>query len=122
MSTCAIGKGGNRHNFNLINCSDNSLTTTGGCIESSLFKNISTELLLSQNGLPDDFVFSYLDEPLFLKFGGERIRRLMEQLGIYAYEEISYTPITKSILNAQGKIAKKISFEKKQSIGKSGLI
>lgn len=71
------------------------------------------QALFSQNKLQDVFVFSSLDEPLFLQFGGERIIRLMEQLGVKAHEEISHPTITRSISNAQKKIAKKISLEKK---------
>ncbi|MBK6730577.1 MAG: hypothetical protein IPG60_06270 [Bacteroidetes bacterium] len=71
------------------------------------------QILFSQNGLQDVYVFSSMDEPLFMQFGGENIIRLMSHLGIQPHEEISHPSITRSISNAQKKIAKKVSLEKK---------
>jgi preprotein translocase subunit SecA len=51
-------------------------------------------------------VLSSLDEPLFQKFGGEKMIELMKQLGIKEDEVIGHSMTTKSIHRAQEKIAK----------------
>ena len=56
-------------------------------------------------------IYSSLEEPLFQRFGGERIITLMKQLGMEENETISHTMISQSIRNAQEKIAKQVSFE-----------
>lgn len=56
-----------------------------------------------------------MDEPLFMQFGGENIIRLMSHLGIQPHEEISHPSITRSISNAQKKIAKSLSRKKAKS-------
>ncbi|PJZ57529.1 hypothetical protein [Leptospira barantonii] len=57
-------------------------------------------------------VFSSLDEPLFQKFGGEKVAELMKQLGV-AGNSISHSWVTASIRRAQEKIAAKISIEQR---------
>ena len=56
-------------------------------------------------------IYSALDEPLFINFGGESIIRVMQKLGILENESVEHTMISKSIRNAQQKLEKKISFE-----------
>ena len=69
------------------------------------------QALFASLGLKEVYIFSALDEPLFLQFGGERITSLMEKLGMLPYEEVSHNLISRSIWNAQKKIAKKIRSE-----------
>jgi len=56
-------------------------------------------------------VFSSLREPLFNKFGGDKIIQLMQQLGMKEDEVIEHKMISKAIRNAQDKIEKKVPFE-----------
>lgn len=56
-------------------------------------------------------VYSALNEPLFLHFGGEKIIQLMKQLGMNESESIKNDLITKAIIRAQEKIEGKVSFE-----------
>lgn len=56
-------------------------------------------------------VFSALNEPLFLRFGGEKILQLMKQLGMQEEESINNELISKAISRAQEKIETKISTE-----------
>ena len=62
-------------------------------------------------GLNEVTYWSALDEPLFLRFGGEKIIQLMKQLGMKEEEAVEHAMISKSIRNAQEKIAAKVSFE-----------
>lgn len=74
--------------------------------ETVLFK------LLSLNEAP---VLSSLDEPFFMRFGGERTLELMKKLGMMEDEIIGHSYITKAIHNAQEKIAKKVMVEREAS-------
>lgn len=56
-------------------------------------------------------VYSALNEPLFLHFGGEKILQLMKQLGMKETEPIKNDLITKAIIRAQEKIEGKVNFE-----------
>jgi len=56
-------------------------------------------------------VFSALDEPLFRKFGSDKIVRLMQQIGMKENESIEHNMITKAVQNVQEKIAKQVGFE-----------
>ncbi len=56
-------------------------------------------------------VWSALDEPLFNRFGGEKIMQLMKQLGMKDDEPVENKMISNAIRNAQQKIASKIKFE-----------
>ena len=56
-------------------------------------------------------VWSALDEPLFHRFGGEKIIQLMRQLGMKEEEPVEHNMISKAIRNAQEKIASKITVE-----------
>lgn len=47
-----------------------------------------------------------LDEPLMERFGVERIKKLLEQMGAKSNESISHAMVTKSIRRAQEKIEK----------------
>jgi hypothetical protein len=62
-------------------------------------------------GLSSVIIFSSLNEPLFQLFGADRIIQLMKQLGMQEDEVIEHNMITKSVRNAQEKIAKKVTFE-----------
>lgn len=67
---------------------------------------------LSQECIPlPVLVYSSLDDAFFKAFGGDRIKGLMETLGLKEDEFIEHTMIEKSIENAQEKIAKKVSVE-----------
>ncbi|HEV7783561.1 MAG TPA: hypothetical protein VGO58_19950 [Chitinophagaceae bacterium] len=67
--------------------------------------------LYGKLGLSSIVIFSSLGEPLFQRFGGDRIIRLMKQLGIKEDEVIEHKMISNSIRNAQEKIEKKVIVE-----------
>ena len=52
-------------------------------------------------------VLSALDEPLFQRFGGENTIQLMQKLGMGPDEHLEHTLITRSIAQAQEKLASK---------------
>lgn len=56
-------------------------------------------------------VFSSLREPLFNKFGGDKIIQMMQQLGMKEDEIITHSLVSKAIRNAQDKIEKKVLIE-----------
>jgi preprotein translocase subunit SecA len=56
-------------------------------------------------------VYSSLDEPFFRILGGENIAALLSRLGLNDDEAIGHPMITKSIQNAQEKLAKKVVTE-----------
>ncbi|RHX91079.1 hypothetical protein DLM76_19875 [Leptospira yasudae] len=62
--------------------------------------------------LKEATVFSSLDEPIFLKFGGENIAKLMQSLGVNK-EAIEHSMITASIRRIQEKIEKKTAMEQR---------
>jgi len=57
-------------------------------------------------------VYNSLDDALLKHFGGERIQALIKQMGMQEDEVIEHALISKSIRNAQDKIAEKVSMEK----------
>ena len=57
-------------------------------------------------------VLSSLDEPFFMRFGGERTLDLMKKLGMNEDEVVGSGLITKSIRNAQQKIEKQVTVER----------
>jgi hypothetical protein len=67
-------------------------------------------LRLGLNKVP---VLSSLDEPLFSMFGGEKSIQLMKKMGMNDDEIVSHPMITKSIRNAQRKIAGRVQVELK---------
>lgn len=56
-------------------------------------------------------VLSSLDEPLFMRFGGERTIGLMKKLGMKEDEVIGSNLITKALRNTQQKIEKQVAVE-----------
>ncbi|HNP22958.1 MAG TPA: hypothetical protein PKM63_03535 [Panacibacter sp.] len=56
-------------------------------------------------------VYSSLDEPLFMHFGGEKMIELLSKLGMKEDEPLENTMITKALHNAQEKIAAKVTLE-----------
>ncbi len=56
-------------------------------------------------------VYSSLEEPLFKRFGSDKIIQLMLQLGMKEDEVIEHRMISKSIRDAQEKIEKKVLIE-----------
>lgn len=61
--------------------------------------------------IKDITVYNALDEAFFEPFGGEKIIGLMEKLGLQEDEAVEHSMISKSIINAQKKIAEKVKFE-----------
>jgi hypothetical protein len=61
--------------------------------------------------LTEAIFFGAIEEPLFTYFGGEKIGKLMEQMGMQADEAVEHSLISSSIKNAQKKISEKIEFE-----------
>lgn len=70
--------------------------------ELELFQKLNLETVI---------VYSSLSEPLFRLFGADRIIRLIQQLGMKENEVIEHAMITRSIRNAQEKIARKVLVE-----------
>jgi hypothetical protein len=56
-------------------------------------------------------VYSSLDEAFFKYFGGDNISALLGKLGLEENEAISHTMITRSIANAQQKLATKVTID-----------
>jgi hypothetical protein len=56
-------------------------------------------------------VYSALEEPLFKRFGSDKIIQLMRQLGMKEDEVIEHRMVSKSIRDAQEKIEKKLLIE-----------
>ncbi len=67
--------------------------------------------LYTSLGLKEVHVYSSLDEPLFMHFGGERMIELLNKLGMKEDEPLENAIITKALHNAQEKIAAKVSLE-----------
>lgn len=67
--------------------------------------------LYSRMGLKTVQVFSSLKEPLFQRFGGEKIIEVMKRLGVKDDEIIEHNMISKAIQRAQGKIEKQVLIE-----------
>jgi len=70
--------------------------------EEELFQNLH---------LKEVKVLSALDEPLFKRFGSDKIIQLMKQMGISEKQSIEHNMITKAIHNAQEKMESKVSIE-----------
>lgn len=56
-------------------------------------------------------VWSGLDEPLFKRFGADKIISTMKSLGMKEQDSIEHNMISKSIRNAQEKIAAKVTID-----------
>ncbi len=67
---------------------------------------------VKQSGVSDIHLLTHLDDPFFLDFGGQRMKILVQKLGMDAGESISHPMITTSIQNAQEKIESKMLQEK----------
>ena len=63
--------------------------------------------LYQRLGIKEIPVLSSLDEPFFMKFGGEKTIELMKKLGMGENDVIGHSLITKSIRKAQEKIAER---------------
>lgn len=72
-------------------------------------KEIALFTLLNLKEAP---ILSSLDEPLFMRFGGERTLSLMKKLGMNEDEVIGSGMITSAIHNAQKKIEKQVVVER----------
>lgn len=70
-----------------------------------------TELFKLLN-LKEAPVLSSLDEPLFMRFGGERTREIVQKLGMKEDEVIGSGFITRAVRNAQLKIGKQVNAER----------
>lgn len=77
--------------------------------------------LFSRLGIREVPVLSALDEPLFRHFGGDKTIALMRQLGMKEDEVLGHPLITKSIRNAQDKIASRVRTERPASSQKAWL-
>jgi hypothetical protein len=69
------------------------------------------EMLFETLKLKEIPIVSSLDEPLFMKFSGERTIELMRKLGMNEDEPIGHSMITASIRNAQKKLEKQVITE-----------
>ena len=88
----------------------NSIRVSGKkVIVAEHFPLFQTEIdFFNKINLPVVQVWSALDEPLFSRFGGEKIIQLMKQLGMKEDEMVEHNMISKAIRNAQDKISKKV--------------
>ncbi len=69
---------------------------------------------LSENGVSLPIItFASLDDALLQHFGGEKVKSMMQRMGMKEEEMIEHSMIEKSIENAQAKIAKKVFTESK---------
>jgi hypothetical protein len=71
---------------------------------------VEQDLFITLN-LKDVPVLSSLDEPFFQQFGGEKTIELMKKLGMNEDEIIGHSLVSKSIINAQRSIEKKVPSE-----------
>ncbi len=62
---------------------------------------------------PELIIYGGLDEPIFNRFGGERLQQLMQKLGISDSEMIEHAMISAAIESAQKKIEAKVIVESK---------
>ncbi|MES2800531.1 MAG: hypothetical protein V4638_10985 [Bacteroidota bacterium] len=69
--------------------------------EQAFFETINIE---------EAIIYSALDEPLFMAFGGEKISSLMQKMGMATDEIIEHKMISSSIQNAQQKISKQVDY------------
>jgi preprotein translocase subunit SecA len=76
---------------------------------------LKEEELYKKLGLSQVNIYSSLDEPLFARFGGDKIIGLVKQLGMKSDEAIEHPFITSSIKNAQEKISKSVRMEQSAS-------
>jgi hypothetical protein len=67
--------------------------------------------LIEKLALPEVFIHSALDEPMFAHFGGDKIVKMMKQLGMKEEQSVQHKMISQAIVNAQEKIEKKVSSE-----------
>lgn len=71
------------------------------------------EMQLLQTAAPQKYiVYNALEEPLFQIFGGQRIIELVKKMGMADDEILEHNMISKSIQNAQEKIAEKVILER----------
>lgn len=56
-------------------------------------------------------IYSSLDEPLFTRFGGQKIGEMMKKLGMEETVSLENNMISNAIKTAQNKIAKKLVYE-----------
>lgn len=67
---------------------------------------------LREKKVEDLVLLSHLESPFFINLGGDRIKKLMNSMGLSEDESISHTMATKAIENAQQKLEKKVVSEK----------
>lgn len=67
---------------------------------------------IKQSGVSDVRLLTHLDDPFFLHFGGEKIKTLIQKLGMDAGESITHPMVTASIQNAQEKVESKVLQER----------
>lgn len=60
--------------------------------------------LFHQLNIQETIVYSAINEPLFVHFGGERLTQLIKMLGIKEDESITHSMVSSSIARAQQKI------------------
>ena len=69
------------------------------------------ETVFKQLGLKEVIILTSLDEPLLVMFGGEKLIKVMQGLGMKEDEIIEHKMVSQSIVNAQEKIEKKVIVE-----------
>jgi hypothetical protein len=69
------------------------------------------ENLMKDWNAAEVIVLNALDEPLFTQFGSDRIAGMLQKMGTKEDEIIEHSLISKSIVNAQGKIQSQIRNE-----------
>lgn len=71
------------------------------------------QIVFQKMNIKDVPVLSAMDEPIFQQFGGERLIKLMQNLGLGENEIIGHAMISRAIGRAQQKIGKRVKIEKK---------
>jgi preprotein translocase subunit SecA len=69
------------------------------------------ETVFKQLELKEVIILTSLDEPLLIMFGGEKLIKIMQSLGMNEEEIIEHKMVSQSIATAQEKIEKKVIVE-----------
>jgi hypothetical protein len=69
------------------------------------------ETVFKQLEIKEVIVLTSFDEPLLIMFGGEKLIKIMQGLGMKEDEIIEHKMVSQSIVNAQEKIEKKVIVE-----------
>lgn len=97
----------------LLVCSTNALQLSGKTIIMLEHYPLADKEVVFLGSLHQQeiLVLSAMDEPLFTKFGGDRIIDLMQKMGMKEDEAIEHKIVSKSLYNARHKLEQKVTIE-----------